>query len=153
MNNETRKWVYTTPAWYDNWKESGCDGVWWDPKVGGWRPVGTIALTMCERKQAFHAERFAQWASHKLAKSAPQRGVEACRRAIMRLVAAWCARAYTVREDRVLDAWFRGTSVSDHDLAEEAKSFGYRKIADILEPRGEDDPHGGIQSLHKGRHW
>ena len=101
-----------------------------------------------------HSRRFAQWASHTLAKAAPRRGYEACRRAVMRLVAAWGEPGvYSRLEDQILDAWYRGTAVSDHELAEEARGFGYHGIAEVLEPRGSDYPHGGIQSLHKKRHW
>lgn len=155
MNNtkNNRAWCFTTPVWYDHARENEEEQVWWDPESRKWRPMGTIRITLTERKQACHAEAFAQWASHELAESAPRRGYEACRRAVMRLVAAWGNYGYTRGEDIILSAWFRGTMVSDHELAEEAKAFGYYRIAEILEPKGGDDPHGGIQSLHKRRHW
>ena len=155
MNNTKhfRAWCFTTPAWYDHAEENE-EGLWWDPESCEWRPMGTIRITLTERKQACHAEAFAQWASHELAATAPTRGYEACRSAVMRLVAAWSDYGYTAVEDAILAAWYRGTSVSDHELAEMAKAFGYYRIAEILDPVDEqDEDGGGIVSMHKHVHW
>ena len=129
-----RAWCFGAPAWYDHAKEN---------------------VTLAERRQACHAEAFAQWASHELAETAPKRGWEACRRAVMRLVAAWGEYGvYTKLEDKILNAWYRGEHVTDEELAEEARAFGYSRIADILDPVGEhDEEEGGVVSMHKHVHW
>lgn len=162
-NANTRKWFFGPPAWFDHVAEdlsSDYENVWWDPARKRWKQRGTTRLTLSERNQAYHGTRFAQWASHKLAETAPRRGWTACRNAVMRLVAAWvddvndpcCSEL----ELRILDAWYRGDAISDRELAEEAKSFGYPRIAEILEPlAGDDDGEevGGIVSMHKRVHW
>lgn len=160
MTNEQRQWCFDTPAWFDHVKEDEAtdyENVWWDPSSKRWRPRGTTRLTLQERNQAYHAKSFAQWASHRLAEQAPSRGWEACRRAIMRLVAAWGEYgAYTALEDRILDAWYTGAYIADSELAEEARSFGYARIAEILEPVAEEHEYeqaGGTMSMHKRVHW
>ena len=157
-NADTRKWFFGPPAWFNHVAEdlsSDYENVWWDPARKRWKQRGTTRLTLSERNQAYHGTRFAQWASHKLAETAPRRGLTACRNAIMRLVAAWGEYGvYTMLEDRILDAWYRGTPVSDRELAEEARSFGYLRIAEILEPLWTDDEQaGGLMSMHKRVHW
>lgn len=153
-----RAWVFTTPSWYDHVEEDSStdyENVWWDPGKG-WRPRGSLPVTLQERNQATHSIRFAQWASHKLAETAPCRGWTACRNAVMRLVAAWGEYGvYSALEDRILKAWYRGWEVSDHELAEEARSFGYFEIAAILEPLADEDDEvvGGLKSMHKRLHW
>lgn len=155
-----RAWYFGTPTWFDHVEEDSStdyQDVWWDQASKSWKPRGTIRVTLEERKQAYHSRSFAQWASHHLAETAPQRGWEACRRAVMRLVAAWGEYGvYTEIEDRILDAWYYGKPISDRELAEEAKSFGYSDIAAVLEPIwAEDDREqfGGIESMHKRLHW
>jgi hypothetical protein len=148
-----RAWCFDTPAWYDHAKENE-ENEWWDPERREWRPMGTLRITLAERRQACHAQAFSQWASHELAESAPQRGYEACRWAVMRLVAAWSEYGYTKLEDMILDAWYSGAHITDEELAEEARAFGYSRIAEILDPVGEqDEEDGGITSMHKHVHW
>lgn len=156
MNNtKNRAWCFTTPAWYDHANENAEEQVWWDPESREWRPMGTTRLTLLERRQACHAKAFAQWASHELAATAPTRGYEVCRRAVMRLVAAWGEYGYTKLEDMILDAWYSGAHITDEELAEEARAFGYSRIADILDPVGEQDEDDGgvVASMHKHVHW
>jgi len=157
MSENRRKWVFSTPTWFDHVEDSATDyeNLWFNPSTREWRPRGTLRVTLQERNQAYHAKRFAQWASHRLAEQAPSRGWEACRDAVMRLVAAWGEYGvYSNREDKILDAWYTGSSISDSELAEEAREFGYFHIAEILEPSADpDEVVGGLVSVHKRVHW